>query len=279
MKIGIVGNGFVGKATKLLSRDIMIYDIDPQKCHPIGIHLNDLEICDLIFIAVPTPMDNKGKCHLNIVKEVVYKLKKIIDPNKTFLILRSTVPPGTSDLLGCYFMPEFLTEKNWEEDFINCKQWIFGTIVDDNNDRFKQSISNLLNLAYENGWIKYKNISFVKNKEAEMIKYFRNTFLAVKVSYCNEMYQLCNNLGIDYDTVRTISTADERIGESHTKVPGHDGKLGFGGTCLPKDCNALLHIMEDNGVDSYILKSAVDRNEKADRLEKDWENNIGRSVI
>ena len=112
-----------------------------------------------------------------------------------------------------------------------------------------------------------------------MIKYFRNTFLSVKVSYCNEIYEYCKLKNINYETVRKIAATDKRIGLSHTEVPGPDGKFGFGGTCFPKDINGLVFDMKKNNMNSIILNSAINRNENHDRKEKDWENDKGRAVI
>lgn len=281
MSFAIIGNGFVGQATKILkttSTKMLVYDIDPKKCDPEGTTLSDLAQCDIVFISVPTPMGKDGRNHLSIVKSVVQDLKSNIDITKTHIVIRSTVLPGTSDELDCYFMPEFLTEKNWDYDFRNCKNWIFGLKKGDNDD-FKNKISKIINQAQEAGNIKYNDIHFVKNGEAEMIKYFRNTFLALKVSFCNEIYDLCVHKNIDYEQVQKLAPLDSRIGLSHTQVPGHDGKRGFGGTCFPKDTMALLREFEDCGVESFILKGAVERNLKLDRPEKDWASDIGRAVI
>ena len=133
MSFAIIGNGFVGKATQILAENnpnlkMIIYDIDPQKCKPLGTKLKDLRECDIIFICVPTPMDKNGRNYLGIVESVVSDLKKIVDLSKTHIVIRSTVLVGTSDRLGCYFMPEFLTERNWREDFRNCSDWLFGLL-------------------------------------------------------------------------------------------------------------------------------------------------------
>ena len=281
MSFAIIGNGFVGQATKILkTKDtkMLIYDIDPQKCDPPGTTLKDLDQCNIIFISVPTPMDKNGRNHLGIVQSVVQKLKQTIDTSKSHLVIRSTVLPGTCDELDCYFMPEFLTEKNWDYDFRHCENWFFG-LKNNNNSDFKDKITEIFNNAYKSGNIKHNHITFVKNKEAEMIKYFRNTFLSVKVSFCNEIYDYCQKKNIDYNTVQQLATLDKRITSSHTQVPGHDGRRGFGGTCFPKDTNALLKEFDDNNIDSYILKAAVERNEKVDRPEKDWNLDKGRAVI
>ena len=109
MIIGIIGNGFVGKATcQLQCNDIKIlaYDLNPDFCSPKGITLEDMNRCEMVFISVPTPMNKDNSCYLGIIKSVLVDLDTI--GYKGFRILRSTVPVGTSDVLGCYFMPEFL---------------------------------------------------------------------------------------------------------------------------------------------------------------------------
>lgn len=281
MSFAIIGNGFVGQATKILktpNTKMLVYDIDPKKCEPQNTTIQDLEQCDIIFVSVPTPMGKDGRNHLGIVQSVVQELKEKINTKKSHIVIRSTVLPGTSNNLDCYFMPEFLTEKNWANDFKNCENWIFGLKNDDNED-FINKITNIINQAYEHGCIAHNKISFVKNSEAELIKYFRNTYLALKVSFCNEIFDYCVEKNIDYDTVAKLATADKRIGQSHSQVPGHDGRRGFGGTCFPKDTNALLREFEDNNVPSFILRAAVERNEKLDRPERDWSTDVGRAVI
>ena len=114
MKIGIIGNGFVGKATMQLECndvEIYAYDINPEMCKPKGTSLNDMINCEIIFISVPTPMKENGECFLDIVQSVVNDLNKI--DYDGHIVLRSTIPVGTSDSLNCFFMPEFLTEKNY----------------------------------------------------------------------------------------------------------------------------------------------------------------------
>ena len=282
MKIGIIGNGFVGKATRILSCkdiDLCVYDIVPELCLPNGTTLKDICDCDLIFISVPTPMNKNGSCYLNILKNVVNNIKSITDLNKSLVVIRSTVPPGTSNELNCFIMPEFLTEKNYVNDFKNCKDWIFGLKNNEQDELFKQKITEMINLAYNNKNINYNNIHFVNNSEAEMIKLFRNNFLAIKVSFCNEIADFCNSKNIDYETVRKLAVLDSRIGPSHSIVPGPDGKKGFGGTCFPKDTNSLRHEIIKSGNSSYIIDSAIRRNEELDRKEKDWNSNKGRAVV
>lgn len=280
MRIGIVGNGFVGKATQLLKNkdvEIVVYDKDPNLCEPIGLELPDLLDCDIVFVSVPTPMNKDGSVYTCIVDSVVEDLKSV--GYDGFIVVRSTVPPGTCDRLGVYFMPEFLTEKNYQDDFVSNPDWVYGLLGESKDALFKTKISQLIDTCYRAGCIRSDKISYLTNKEAEMVKYFRNTFLAVKVSYCNEIYQLCKKTGIDYDKVSQVACRDSRIGLSHTSVPGPDGRFGFGGTCFPKDTMGLLTWIEENGGESCVLKSAIKRNREIDRKEKDWEKNKGRSVV
>jgi UDPglucose 6-dehydrogenase len=286
MLIGIIGNGFVGKATfqlKCKDIEILVYDSKPHLCYPLELKLNDLLKCDLIFVCVPTPMTKDGSCYTKIVENVLNDLKII--QYKGFIIVRSTVPIGTCDKLDCYFMPEFLTEQNWHFDFINNKEWIFGLTGDTNKDEeFITTIKKLFNFAFLNKNILYNDLYFVTNAEAEMIKLFRNCFLATKVSFCNEIYQYCKIKNINYENIINLACKDSRIGFSHTNIPGPDGQCGFGGTCFPKDTSSLKSEMDKynlnfSNIKPLILSAVIERNNTIDRIEKDWYNNKGRAVI
>lgn len=282
MKLGIIGGGFVGKATYLLkckNIDIITYDIQEELCSPLGTTMTDICVCDIIFISVPTPMQKNGSCYLKIIESVLEEIKKYVNLSNKLVVLRSTVPVGISDKYNCYFMPEFLTEKNFENDFINNKNWIFGLKNTEQDEKFKESINFLINNCCDEGAIKSREIKFVKNKEAELIKLFSNNFLAVKVSFCNEIYKFCEKMDINYENIANIAASDPRIGSSHISVPGHDGRFGYGGTCFPKDTHNLYYQMITNGVDSRIIRGAIERNETIDRVEKDWNDNKGRAVV
>ena len=281
--IGIIGNGFVGKATNILKCNditIIVYDINPELCVPLGTNLVDLcEKCDIIFISVPTPMNSDNSCYLDILNSVVDDISAICDLNQKIVVIRSTVPVGTTDNLNCYFMPEFLTEKNFEKDFINNRDWIFGCKGTKQDNIFKQSIVNLFETAYNSGRIKSNNINFTLNSEAEMIKLVRNNYLSTKISFFNEINEYCNINHINFEVIRNLVVKDERIGQSHSFVPGHDGRYGYGGTCFPKDTNSLLYEMNKSGMKSYIVNATVERNECVDRKEQDWRSNTGRAVV
>jgi UDPglucose 6-dehydrogenase len=109
----------------------------------------------------------------------------------------------------------------------------------------------------------------MSSDESEAVKYFSNTFLAYKVAYFNKIYDVCQKAKLDYDKVRRGIVSDERIGESHSEVPGIDNDRGFGGTCFPKDINALIVQMESFGVDASMLREVWKYNQEIRTL-IDW---------
>jgi len=266
MNIGIVGNGYVGKATALMAEghNVKFHDNDKSKSDCTLSKLADFS--DLIFICVPTPMDEDGSCCVNIVRMVVSNLRTLgVGSNK--VVIRSTVPVGTSNEFESNFMPEFLTEKNWKQDVSNCKEWVFGV-----HDQ-KSFNKNLIDELVGDG-----SVHYCTTQEAELCKYVRNCFLATKVSFFNEISEFCQAQNMNYEQVKKLTLLDERINSSHTQVPGPDSKKGFGGTCFPKDMSSLDCQMAEAGVTSYVVASAISRNKKIDRPEQDWRKDKGRAV-
>jgi len=269
--LGLIGNGFVGGAARQLECDkniVSVYDIDPEKCVPLGTTLQDVAGCDIVFVAVPTPSRKDGTCHIDIVVSVVNELKKA-NPNAN-IVIRSTVPPGTSKSLGTHFMPEFLTEANANQDFRQCPLWVLG--------RNKPSVplQQLLTNAKTAGKIVSDKLMITSPTEAEMVKYVRNCFLSVKVAFFNELFDACQQHQCDYESVRKAASSDLRIGEGHTFVPGPDGRRGFGGHCFPKDVAAWCHF---NTSTHSIVDAARQRNLELDRPEMDWKQDKGRAVV
>ena len=274
MKIGLIGKGFVGEAIyqNLKQRfDFLIYDINESKKNVD--HLRDVTHgAKIIFVALPTPMQENGKCDLSIIfncfNEISYWYKDNI------IILKSTVPPGTSEKiktlhpeLKIVFSPEFLTEANFVEDFKNSNRIILGGELEDTMlcaEMFQQAFPN-------------KNYLFTNHKTAETVKYFINNFLATKVSFANEMKQICDAIEVSYEDVKNLALYDERIGRSHLLVPGPDGELGFGGTCFPKDINAMIWFAKSIGVDPEVLLAAWNKNLKI-RKNLDWLSMEGRAI-
>lgn len=279
IKLGIIGNGYVGSATALLSCpdvSIKIYDIIPDKCNPINTKLSDLMDSDLIFICVPTPMHSDGSCSLKYIEDVMQALDKLNYP-RSQIILRSTVPVGTSKIFNVNFMPEFLTEKNWQNDFRENKTFIIGL----NHLEQKPKIVKLFRHCCEYGVFRdfQTEVKFCSTSEAELVKLTRNAYLASKVSFFNEINSYCENAHLNFNIVRELVCKDPRIGNSHSYVPGPDDKKGYGGICLPKDTHSLIQHFETMGIESPILNAVNYRNEEIDRKERDWLNAKGRATI
>ena len=137
----------------------------------------------------------------------------------------------------------------------------------------QKRVKDLYSISFPNAQIMISN-----HMESELSKYFINCFLAVKVSFANEIYSLCQELNIDYDEVLRLVSLENRVGNSHLSVPGPDGKKGFGGSCFPKDINSLINLFEKSKVESHVLSAAWKRNSTIDRSEKDWEKLKGRAV-
>ena len=280
MKIGIVGQGYVGTAVKTVFEkyyDIETYDLDKDKCTVD--YLEDMvELTNVIFVCVPTPMKKDGSCDISIVEAVVKDINDMVvsrNVSDRIVAIKSTVPPGTTNNLNkkcqnisVIFNPEFLTEANFIDDFRNQNRIVIGG---------QRPASTKLRQIYS---LVFPNIPIIKtgSKTAEMVKYITNTFLAVKVSFANEMKEICDKLNIDYDKVVEYAIYDKRLGKSHWAVPGPDGKLGFGGSCFPKDINALVHLCSKLNIPENILSSAIDINFRV-RPEEDWKELKGRAVV
>jgi len=272
MKIGIIGQGYVGTALKVGFKDyynVETYDkYDLSKSTKSSIK-RVVEFTDVIFVCVPTPMRKDGTCYTGIVEEVIREINETADGH--IVVIKSTVPPGTTDRINAeytkstvIFNPEFLTEANFIDDFKNQNRIILGGDRK-GTSKVRQLYSRL-----------FPQATIVKTgaKHAEMVKYFTNCFLATKVSFANEMKHICDSIDLDYDKVVEYATYDERLGKSHWSVPGPDGDLGFGGHCLPKDLSAMV-----NGFDTLGLLEAVEQVNDQVRENRDWESMVGRAVL
>jgi UDPglucose 6-dehydrogenase len=294
-QIGIVGVGFVGWALMEGMKHafaINAYDkvkgfwrhtyhqlTDPTKDEKIENPLYWLvrNTDGPIFVCLPTPMNKDGSCNTKLVYNVVNDLNlysQILE-KETVVAIKSTVPPGTCAELNerhknlhiCH-NPEFLTERNSIDDFKNQDHILIGG---------PREGTNVLKQVYETAYPKVP-VTKTSSTMCELVKYMKNCFLAVKVSFANEMQQVCEAKGEDYDKVVEYATRDERLGTSHWAVPGPDGKKGFGGSCFCKDLRSFMHEAFELGVETPTMKGAWDSNLSV-RPEKDWEELKGRAVI
>ena len=274
--VGIIGQGFVGSALKsAFSPHYEVYTYDKISTD-LSTHksVHDLSrACELIFVCVPTPMREDGSCDISIVKEVVQQACST--GRRNIIAIKSTIPPNTTKALQhlcqdsqIVFNPEFLLERQAEDDMRKTSRIILGG-PRPATTRLKQFYSLI-----------FPDADIIKTDStiAETVKYLTNSFLAVKVSFANEMHAICQSLGIDYDKVLEYSLYDERLGKSHWSVPGPDGHLGFGGSCFPKDINALMYLAQTLCIKANTITGAWNTNLMA-RPEKDWELLKGRAVV
>tara|TARA_Y100000768_G_scaffold379119_1_gene354422 strand:+ start:4224 stop:5051 length:828 start_codon:yes stop_codon:yes gene_type:complete len=269
LKLGIIGNGFVGEAQAFAFSPIakiFIYDIDPLRTKG---KLNEVHSCEFVFVCVPTPMNKDGSQDLSMIENVFN-----FATETPIYIIKSTILPGTTHyLLKKYknlkiiFSPEFLTERTAKLDMLTQARIILGG---------KQELVLKAEMLFKKRF-KNKNIIKTDARTAELIKYMNNAFFATKVSIMNEFKMLSDSIGANWEDALNGFSSDGRIGDSHLNVPGHDGKLGYGGTCFPKDVNALLNFSKKHKIEMHTIMGGWKTNTIV-RSEKDWEKKIGRSV-
>ena len=286
-KIGVIGNGFVGGAVKFgfspqvgCDAEVRVYDKNPNKStHTLEETVNE---SDFIFLSVPTPANKDGSINLDILDGALNDIDKIHTREKTNAILiRSTVIPGTTwslqtkyPQLNILFNPEFLTERSANFDFINQSRFIVGNNGQMGNLTQSEDFAKLIKDRFGD-CVAIMQTSY---ETAELIKYMNNCFFATKVSFMNEMYQIAEKIDANWDDAVSGFVSDGRIGHSHLGVPGHDGKFGFGGSCFPKDINALISVAHKFGIQTEVLESVVKTNDRV-REDRDWEEMKGRAVI
>ncbi|SMC96668.1 UDPglucose 6-dehydrogenase [Kibdelosporangium aridum] len=281
-KIAVVGTGYVGLTTgaclAALGHHVVCADIDANKVDRLGRgHVDILEPgldelvnrgltagnlefvvgatnavspeTEVLFLCVPTPMGADGSADLRAVESVLAEVGDML-PSGCAVATKSTVPVGTADRLRhmvnvpIVANPEFLREGSAVDDFLHPDRIVVGSA-----DREAAQRVGDLYAALQAPTLVLDAAS------AEMVKYAANCFLAVKLSYVNAIAQLCDRVGADVREVTEGMGLDPRIGRSFLK-PGP----GWGGSCLPKDTNALLHVAEQAGLDFALLRSAIEQN-------------------
>ena len=248
MKIGIAGYGYVGQAHELILKDY--YDIiisDPAKNQ-----YGNLKYADAIIVCVSTPSSANGYCDVSNVCDVIDE-----SPNVPILIKSTISCEGwrliidTCKNKDITFSPEYLRAQHWNKDIVDNKDWYLGGA----NIQFWSDV--LLNAL---GKI---NISINQPQELIMAKQLRNSFLALKVTFFNQVYDFCKAQQIDYESVRKNIVADKRIGESHSQVTD---ERGFGGHCFPKDTLATVRSAQVSGGRITLLEEALEYNDKVKNI-------------
>jgi len=292
MKIAVVGTGYVGlvtgtcfaetgnkvvcvdidqsKVDKLSSGEITIYEPGLEKLFLRNIKEERLrfttslasvvEDVEMIFLALPTPPGADGAADLKYVLGVAVELGKLIKDYK-IIVNKSTVPVGTADKVRAAIAnnykgefdvvsnPEFLREGVAVEDFMKPDRVVIGT----SSERAKKLMSELYAPYVRQG----NPIIFMDERSSELTKYAANSFLAMKISFMNEIAQLCEKMGADVDMVRRGIGSDERIGKRFLF-----SGIGYGGSCFPKDVQALIQSATEYTYDFKILKAVEQVNAK-----------------
>jgi UDPglucose 6-dehydrogenase len=292
MKITVVGTGYVGlvtgtclaetgnhvccvdiderKVNKLRNGQITIYEPGLEKLFERNLKeerlsfttslKEGLEDSQVVFLALPTPPGEDGSADLQYVLGVANDIGNIITDYK-IIIDKSTVPVGTAEKVRAAIEknyngefdvvsnPEFLREGVAVDDFMKPDRIVIGT----SSERAKKVLSELYAPYVRQG----NPIIFMDERSAELTKYAANAFLATKISFMNEISQMCERLGADVDMVRKGIGSDERIGRRFL-FPG----IGYGGSCFPKDVKALMHSAKEAGYEFQILDAVTEVNEK-----------------
>ncbi|QGQ95584.1 hypothetical protein EHS13_12175 [Paenibacillus psychroresistens] len=246
MQIAIIGYGHVGKAMHQIFPGAAVYDE--------GLNIgNKADLLDshIAFVCVPTPMLPNGECDSSIVEEVVGWIDAEV------IVLRSTVPVGFTTYLQektgkrIVFQPEYYGE-TVDHPFadLGSRKWItLGGSPED--------IAVVVGV-YQKVHNAELKIMTSDAKTAELAKYMENCFLALKVTFCNEFYDIAQAHGIQYHELRELWLADPRMGHSHTFV--YEDDRGFGGKCLPKDVNALIALADKKAVNVDLMKTILAKN-------------------
>lgn len=269
MKIAIIGHGFVGNAVDygFSNPDVVKRILDPKYGN------TDKDQKDLVkwqpaltFICVPTPMKDDGDINTDILDSVMKNLEGL----EGLIVIKSTITPSTIDKYSQHnviYNPEFLTEKSACEQFVNPEFHIFGG---------GKTQCMLLEDFYE-----YYSLCtpcpvyYMTRAEASFVKYAINSFLATKVTFFNQLYDACNEYGnVNFNRIIKAVGADERISISHTKVPGFDGKQGYGGACFPKDTLAFSKFSDKLTLLAKAIEINNNYRSQYDRDEREKEQNI-----
>jgi len=240
MKIGIAGYGYVGMAHEIIFKqhDLIISD-------PFLREFGNLRYAECIIICVSTPSDNYGSCDVSNVIDVIAEAPEVP------ILIKSTISPEGWKLINdtfpnkdITFSPEFLRAKHWRKDATNKKDFYFGGAnVNFWSELFLQALGRI-------------NITPAEPEELILMKQLRNSYLATKVTFFNQVYDYCKDQNVDFDRVRKLITEDDRIGRSHSFVTE---ERGFGGHCLPKD---TLATTRSSKVQLPLLESALNYNNK-----------------
>jgi len=231
-KFGILGYGYVGKATHkglLNDKKAIVYDT------MFDVDKSIIYEADTVFICIPTNTDED-------IEIIIKEIKDLQEHNpEVKIIIRSTLPLGACDKIQAevgpiIYIPEFLRERYWDTDCLK-RPLIVGCDVTD----------------FVPDWLLDEEIYECGTNEAELVKMFANNFATLRIAFANVFYDLAENVGADYNTVKDMFFKIQQD-QTYMEVPGHDGTRGFGGKCLPKDLDFLIDTLDKHGINQNWFK-------------------------
>jgi len=254
MQIGIIGYGYVGSAVSWAHNndELLINDPSLKESTP----LEKFVSCDAVFICVPSPSTDDGHCDTSILEDVLSKLEV---HESVPLISKVTAPPNIYEKLqeqypNLVHAPEFLTAKNSVKDYMSPHLIVVG-----GHETFADAASNIIASAVDTS---RAEILITDIKSAALFKYMMNSYLATKVTFMNDFFNLAQAENIDWKEICDIAQFDKRIGSSHMGVPGNNGEFGWAGACFPKDIDAIINYAKDKNISFDFLKSVKEVNKK-----------------
>ena len=263
LNIGIIGIGYVGNAIKtLLEKNKHLYST-------INVHdkykqintFKDILNTDIVFICLPTPYDESFKNYNMIeIDNVINNLNNF--DYKGLIIIKSTILPtyctsknNIFTNLKLFHNPEFLSAKTAVEDFENQTHIVIG-YTDYSKDKI-HIIKNFYEELFSNR-INEITISITNCKVSGLMKLACNSFYATKIQFFTELYLLCEKMNLSFDEVKELMLKNNWINSQHTKIPGHDKNISFGGACFPKDINALNEYMISNNTPNKVIGATIE---------------------
>lgn len=282
-KIGVIGHGFLGSSIvfgfspSVGMENIKIHDKYKKGFDSLEETANNSNI---IFVCLPTPaFKDNGEVDLSALEENLGIINSLVSKaDNKVIVIKSTIPPGTTkkfsekyNNLRIVHNPEFLTGSTAKLDFINTHRVILGGQKED-----VEFVEKLYRERFGGSVLIFKT----ESSASELVKYMNNLFFATKVTFMNMMYDVCQELGLEYNDLRDMFFSDCRIGRSHMNVPGNDKDesgaqlRGFGNLCFPKDLKSFIFFMKSKGMDAGLLEAVWDKN-LTYRPDKDWEKISG----
>ena len=275
VSINIIGYGFVGSAMGFLceSNNVKINVCDlQQKTGEISYFTSNIQKLikysesendiNYYFICVPTPSNSQGECDISIINNTLSNLNTYIT-KKTIVIIKSTMAPGScSELhntftkLDIVLCPEFLKELTYKDDIYNASFVLLGLSQQSDIVEYSDLINLFKKLYAHNSDI---NIIIKTYEECELFKYTLNTYFATKITFFNEIYELCESMNVDYQNLKSMFSLEPRIGEYGITVPGDDGR-GYSKSCLPKEIRGLIKLQQKLGLSSELASCINKRN-------------------